>query len=613
MTWSDVQIDQQLTTFNVQASVLRVDANTVLLSAPDSSDGTRRQMSIWISRDNMQTWVKTKAVYYSYSGYSDMTLAGPDTVLLAYNRGNATGDSAQSIALARFNLEWLEAGKSDQFLWHFNEQPIGAKANLEGTSIQDYSPWDNRAQAQANSPAEAPTYVAGAGSNIALRLTAGSDRVMLTPESTRALQFGTLDSFTVELSMRTTANTGVVIGGTPGARGWTLRLVNGIPRLELFDGTATAFVESTVAINDGNWHRVSVVRDAVTRQLRVYVDGALAAPQASDTTSTTLASNGPVTLGAMNDGSGQLAFDVDTLRVTRGTLTPSQLLGASLVEPSRYQAPPYREGAPNTLSNLQFWLPSFDPTRYFADLGYSDPLPLSPVSGTAVRSAIDASTNGYEVSVGSESREVMYANDSEVGPHWRHVALTFAAGEPWTVQNSSGAAASNFDFVQNTGVFTLSTFVKIGANFNANMALFDTAESTSTNSGFSLLVTPRGALTTLIVGEPGTTRFYQTTADHVVSPDKWYHIAVVGNGPGNPLRYYVTETNDPTVNAFQTSRLITGSNGNYASDAAHNLTIGALARTGNGSFNGQMVDQAIFNRALTPAEIQQLFNYTTSG
>lgn len=613
LTWSDVQMDERLTTFGVQASLLRVDANTVLLSAPDSSDGTRRQMTIWISRDNMQTWVKTKAVYYSYAGYSDMTLSGPHTVLLAYNRGNAAGNSAQSIGLARFDLEWLEDGQSDQFLWHFNEQAIGTKANLDGPSIQDYSPWDNRAQALASTPEAAPTYVAGPGGNVALRLTAGSDSVMLTPASTQALQFGAQDSFTIELSMRTTATGGVIIGGTPGARGWTLRLVSGRPRLELFDGTTTALATGNVAINDGNWHRVSVVRDAESRQIRVYVDGVLSGAPVADTTSASLISNGTVTLGAMNNGSGQMALDIDTLRITRGALNSNQLLSALLAEPPRYQAPPFRQGAPNTLPNLQLWLPSYDPTRNFADLGYADPVPLAPVSGTAVRSVMDASPNGFRATVGTTTREVMYANDSVVGPHWNHAALTSSAGEPWIVQNSSGASPTNFDFVQNTGVFTLSVFVKVGSNFGANRVLFDTAESKSTNSGFSLLVTPQGALTTLIVGQPGSIRFNQTTAEDVVLADRWYHIAVVGSGPGNPLKYYVTQANDPTVNSFQTSRVILGSNGNYATDADHNLTIGALARTGQSSFNGQMVDQAIYNRALSAAEIQQLYNYTMSG
>jgi hypothetical protein len=430
--------------------------------------------------------------------------------------------------------------------------------------------------------------------------------------ATHALQFGARQSFTVEVVLRTTEHAGVIVGGTPGERGWTLRLVNGKPRFELFDGSTTVSVTSSVAINDGKWHSVSAIRDVSADRLRVYVDGVLAALQVTDTTTANLISSGPMTLGAMNDGSEQLAFDIDTLRVTRGTLKQSQFVRVTAAEPPRYEAPPSGAEAPNTLEGLQFWLPAYDPARFFADLSFSDPLPLTPVTGTATRSAIDASPNRYQVNVGSNSREVLYADDTAVGAHWRHAALSPAAGEPWIVQNSSGVSPANFDFVQNTGVFTLSAFVKTGVNLGGNMALFDTAESKSSNSGFSLLVTPQGALTMLIVGEPGSIRFNQTTGDYLVGVDQWYHIAVVGTGPGNPLKYYVTPVGDSTVNGFQTSRLILSANGNFATQADQNLTIGALARSGNGSFNGQMVDQAIFSRALTPAEIQQLFNYTTS-
>jgi len=610
LTWSDMLIDQQLTTFPVQASLLRVNADTVLLAAPDSLDGTRHQMTLWLSRDNMQTWTKTKTVFYGYAGYSDMTLVGEDTILLAYNRGHATGGSAQSVGLARFTLEWLEDGEPYQFLWHFNEETPGTKANLEGTSITDYSPWDNRAQALAHSPAEAPLYVAGPNGHRALRLTPNSDAVLLTPNATYALQFAANESFTVEMSLRTTDANGVLIGGTPGLRGWTLSLDGGKPRLEVFDGAITSSVTSNLTINDGNWHRVAVVRDAATHRLRVYVDDQLAALEAVDQTIGTLLSNSDVWLGSMNDGSRQLAFDVDTLRVTRTALPTGQLMTATLAEPPLYQAPAFRPSNPTTMAGLQFWLPSYDPTRYFADLGYADPMPLAPVSGTATRSAIEASPNGYHVEVRSDMHEVLYATDNLVGPHWVHSALTAAAGEPWVVKNSNGTSPTNFDFVQNTGVFTLSTFIRFDATLGANMVLFDTAESTSSNSGFTLLVTPSGALTMLVVGAPGTIRFNQNTSTGTVSSGTWYHVAAVGTGPGNPIKFYVTAVNDNTVNTLTSTKLMTGADGNYPTDANHNLTIGSLTNSGNGSFNGRMVDQAVFNRALSAAEIQQLFDYT---
>ncbi len=608
-TWTVMARDPRLTTFGVEASLLRVNENTVLLSAPDSSDGTRRQMTIWISHDDMQTWSKTKTVFFGYSGYSDMVLVGPDTVLLAYNRGHANGNSWQSIGLARFNLRWLEDPDPYQFQWNFNEQAPLERANIEGTSIQDYGPWDSRAQAQAASLAEAPIYVSGVGGNTALALTRGSDSVLLTPSATQALQFGATDDFTIELTMRTSDSTGVILGTRASVRGWSLQLTSGLLQFGLDDGQRKVSITSSAAVNDGLWHHVAAVRDTMTHRLRLYVDGAPAA-SVVDTTTLTLRSNEPVTLGAYNDGSSQLALDVDTLRVTRSALRPDQFLAVGFVEPPRFPPPVARAGAPSSLANLQFWLPAYDYSRNFGDLRYADPVPIAPVDGSAVRSAIEASPNQYKVSVDNEIREVLYANDPSVGPNWLHTATSQGAGQQWVVLNSNGTQATNFDFVQNTGVFTLSTFIKVGANLEASMALFDTAQSTSANSGFSLLVTSTGALTMLIVGPDSTIRLNQNTSNGLVTPGSWYHIAVVGNGPGNPIMFYVTPVSQSAVRSYQSSRVISGDNGNYATDANHDLTIGSLSNSGLASFNGQMVDQAIYHRALSPAEIQQLFNYT---
>jgi sialidase-1 len=611
LTWSPMGLEPSLTTFDVEASLLRVDANTVLLSAPDTADGTRHQMTLWVSHDDMQTWTKTKTVFYGYAGYSDMVLAGNDTVLLAYNRGHSNGNSWESIGLARFNLRWLESPSAPQFTWNFNEEVPGTPANIDGTSIQDYSPWDNRAQAQADTPAEAPRYVAGPGGNRALALTAGSDSVLLTPDSTGALQFAANDSFTIEITMRTSDQSGVIIGGQQGLRGWSLQLVNGLVQLKLDDLQRPVSITSRGTINVGNWHQIVVVRDTARHLLVMTIDGVTAAANV-DTTTGTLASTAPIQLGAWDDGSGQLAFDVDTLRVTRAALSPADFLPANFVEPPTVAAPTARPGNPAALAGLQFWLPGYDPTRDFADLGFSDPVPLAPLSTTAVRSAIDASANRYHISVDSEVRKVLVVDDPIVGTSWLHKPLSAGAGQQWVVQDSNGTSPSNFDFVQNTGEFTISTYVKISSPMSQTAALFDTAQTTSVNSGFSLLLSPNGSLTFLISSGNQTIRFSETTAAGLVAAGGWYHIAVVGSGAGKPVTFYATPVSSPTVKSSLSNHVISGDNGTYSTDANHNLTIGSLSNTGYASFGGQMVDEAIYDRPLTNQEIQQLFDYTKS-
>ncbi len=84
MTWTRLQYIWNMQTSSVQGSILRVNDNTLIFAGPDSTDGERQRMTIWVSHDDAVTWTKTKAVYYGYSSYSDMTLIGPDTVLLTF-------------------------------------------------------------------------------------------------------------------------------------------------------------------------------------------------------------------------------------------------------------------------------------------------------------------------------------------------------------------------------------------------------------------------------------------------------------------------------------------------------------------------------------------------
>jgi hypothetical protein len=342
----------------------------------------------------------------------------------------------------------------------------------------------------------------------------------------------------------------------------------------------------------------------------MYIDGAQASvPKFASTAS--LVSTQPIRLGAYNDGSGQLAFDIDTLRITRAALAPDAMLSGSFVEPAPVATSLVRTGAPDTLAGLQLWLPSYDAGRDYADRRFSDPVPIVPVSSTSVRSAVEASPNHYQLSVDSDVRSVLQTEDTVVGSSWVHKALADGAGQQLIVRNSNGTSPTNFDFIQNTGVFTLSMFVKTSTFLTGTMALFDNTEGMASNAGFSLFLTSTGSLTMFISAGNGTTRLIENTASGLVQLGAWCQIVVVGNGPGKPVTYYVTPANDPTVNVYGFGHAITGVNGNYQSDAAHDLTIGATSSRGYASFNGQMVDQAIYNRALTPQEVQQLFDFTT--
>ena len=302
---------------SVEGSLIRLDANTLLFSAPDDVDNNsvRQQMTIWASFDNWQTWVEERVLNYEFASYSDMVALGNDTAMIAFNVGQLPNADrlVDKSELVKFNLASLLDGQSQpaQFTYTFNEQPVGQSAPIGGSSIRDDGIWDQRGTVE--STGGVPYYVQGSNGNEALRIVNGSS-VNLSPAESDGLQFGTGSSFTFEFVLRTTATNGVLLGALPGDPGYTFSLVNGAITLNLDDGQNSVTLTGST-INDGNWHYVVGIRNAQTQTVSLYVDGQLVATAADPTGS--LQNMDDVTLGAYADGSDQLTFDIQLLQVTR--------------------------------------------------------------------------------------------------------------------------------------------------------------------------------------------------------------------------------------------------------------------------------------------------------
>lgn len=638
LTFSPMTLETDLGSYQVHGSLLRLNDDVLLFSSPrsvDDNDTVRHEMTIWLSYDDGETWTRRRTIFFGYSGYSDMTVVGPDTVLLTFNRGWTggllPGDSGinatefyQEVGLARVNLRFLESDEPYEFTWHFNDKPIGGIASYNGSSIADYGYWDQRAMARASSPAQGATYVPGPSGDAALELTgvAGSSGVVLSQAYNYAMQIGPNDSFTVQLEMKTSDTSGVIIGTRPTIRNWTLEIVNGKLRFSLFDTQNTAEIISDAVVADGQWHHIAAVRDATNRTLRIYIDHVEAATAVVDTATYVRPSNAPadpidpVYLGTYNNlqTASKLALTVDTLKFTRAALTPGAFFDANDAVPAPPPPPTYLPNNPTTIDGLLFWLPAYDPTRFFSDQnGFANPLPLVPFEGMATRSMQEASSNGITLQTFNPNRQVQYAYDDVIGPYWKHVATPQAAfGSELLVRHQSGSKTPvSFDFIQNTGVFTLSTFLKLGASTQNNRTLFDTNEGSANRAGFSLMVQQNGLLFLSISGGTGNARFNANApAGSVMVQDQWYHVAVVGNGPNNPIKFYVTNVANNTVTVFDSTQLLVGENGTYTTDFLHELFIAGRSnksQSGAAPFNGGLVNEAIYNRALSQDEIQQLF------
>ncbi len=636
MSFGAMVPERDLFVYQVEGSMLRLDNGVILFSSPASTDifdEIRHELTIWASYDQGQNWTKLRVIDFGYAGYSDMTLVGPDTVLLTYARsregGLGQGDNSaltyefmSEVALVRFNVDWLLSADPYQFTWFFNEGTPGSKATSTGYSIQDYGPWDQRAWARASNPDLAYQYVAGAGTNSALHITddPNTNGVILTQAYNTALEALPTTSFTVELEMKTTDSDGVIIGTRPTIRNWTLQVIGGKLQFSIFDTVTTSLITSGQRIDDGQWHQIVATRDAVDGKLRLYIDGAQAADPVNDMAVRPIGRLDHVPVDAMYlgtynnfDAASRLDFTIDTLRFTRAVVDPQDYLAVGQPTPRPPDPPTYLPNNPTTLPGLQLWLPAYDPTRYFSDYGYyASLLPDQIFPGAATRSMIEASPNAYRVQVDNQYRQVLYGDDSVIGPYWQHNAQAgMAYGSEWVVHSlSSSLTPKTFDFVQNTSVFTLSTFLNIGSSTGNYMTIFDTSEASQSKPGFSLFVQSDGSVWLAITGgTDGTKRFYEKAPLPQLAPGQWYHLAVVGNGAGQAVKFYLTAVSANQVAGVNSTSTLAGSDGTYATDANHELVIGGRsgAPSGAAAFNGGLVNEAIFDQALTQQQIQQLF------
>jgi sialidase-1 len=239
----------------VQGSTLRL-GDRILLACPGDPD-RRRTMMIRSSYDGGRTWDSVDrgtVVTTDWSGYSDMARIDRDTVGLVYEGGAV--DARDEIRFARFDEARLQPRRGPD------------------PTTADLAPHARRAAVLGG--AEETDGVLGG----ALSFDGVDDAVRL-PYSDR-LPLGTKD-FTASLWFRYTATTGeqplLWMGGigTTQPQVW-LRAEPANNRIQALitvrDGAGapqSAFVRTTGAYNDGQWHHLALRRGG--GQLTVFVDG----------------------------------------------------------------------------------------------------------------------------------------------------------------------------------------------------------------------------------------------------------------------------------------------------------------------------------------------------
>ncbi len=160
------------------------------------------------------------------------------------------------------------------------------------------------------------------------------DDVVRIPETTSTDLGNTTDSYTVSAWVNTTDTSGSTDdiiakhGSNSGPSPFRLYLsaTTRNAGIVVTDGTNTVSIAGSTALNDGRWHQVVGVRDAVSDKIIVYVDGVVA-NSAADTTTSTLTNNDDVSIG--NGRASYLTDDfngnIDEARLYNRALTPSEV------------------------------------------------------------------------------------------------------------------------------------------------------------------------------------------------------------------------------------------------------------------------------------------------
>ena len=230
--------------------------------------------------------------------------------------------------------------------WEFNDKaPGGTTVNTE--RIADSS--GNGRDAFAGGGTITPGFVKGDprysyGTPTALRFSAGNrDSVIFRdafgfgdggPDAGPDIDFGQVDSFTIEALLRTTSTSlgGIVAKDYAGDQpSWWLRMqTNGTLQAIVDDRNSpdpnvNGLVNGMTAINDGEWHHIAFVRDAENDVVQLFIDYAQDAWDVDDTLLTSFSTR-DIRIGESNGGGWQFDGDIDFVRITSGALSPEDFV-----------------------------------------------------------------------------------------------------------------------------------------------------------------------------------------------------------------------------------------------------------------------------------------------
>ena len=329
------------------------------------------------------------------------------------------------------------------------------------------------------------------------------------------------------------------------------------PYFTIKNGTAEAIAQTTSVINDNRWHHIVAIRSGTA--INIYLD---TVNEGSSTLSGSTSNTEPFRIATdNNDPPTARVFGglIDDVRVYNRALTPAEIkrlynIGGTLhVNTSN-------TGKGGTLAQglVGWW--TFDGNSISGDHAYDQ-------SGNGNRGVLTAGPVRGAGKIGQ--------------------GLKFDGADDYVII----ANPSTFNF--GTADFTIFAWTKRATTDSDDEILSKTASGSWESGGKEFYLATAGENHKIAFGAFGVGTKFSNTA---ILDTNWHHIGVTFTDASDLITFYLDGVLDGTV----TSAL-------GADVAGHVVAIGSVNTVG-GFFNGLIDDVRIYNRVLTPAEIQRLYN-----
>ena len=301
----------------VQGSVARVTVTGPphyrgrLVLANPADDDVRRKLSLRVSDTEGYFWEEPKMVTRWPSGYSDLvelssaTAQDPELGMLYENGLNGYHDR---ITFTRFDLSWLLSPQIMQIDFS-HLQPYTSFTQYTGMLDTQGNRINGTFRGDSSTIPGSSRYSHITPS--AVWFDGYEDVIIVSDSDHHAFDFDHDDSFTLEAVFGTSNHTSGGANGSgpliakdvgPNTPSYWLRIQDGKLRFFIDDGSHSSSVTSSVGVTDNIWHHAAAVRDAGTKELRLYVDYKLVG-RATDTTTGSFANDNDFLIGSFNASS----------------------------------------------------------------------------------------------------------------------------------------------------------------------------------------------------------------------------------------------------------------------------------------------------------------------